>query len=192
MLIIVKQGLDLVKIAEGKRNKAYLCPTGYWTIGYGHVIIKNGRMLTYRTKRKNLPIHYQYITDEECEELLLKDIIPYAIKVLKVCKKPINKHELAALTSLAFNIGVNAFKRSSLLRYIRSTDDYDNERINYLFSMWKYGGGKVLKGLVLRRKAEAKLFIKPVIDVLPEKIHYSLTGFFASVINDKNNNRIKQ
>ena len=99
------KALELIKQFEGLRLKAYLCPGGVWTIGYGHTAgVKSGMV----------------ITEAQAEEFLLSDIA--------IFEKAINDQNLAltqnmfdALVSFTFNVGVGNFKRSTLLCRIKVT-----------------------------------------------------------------------
>jgi len=159
----LKRGIDLIKRFEGKMNKAYLCPALKWTVGYGHVIFVNGKMADSKSHKFNeLPKEFQNLTDEQCEKLLLKDVVPYANKAKSLCPEVINSNQLGALTSFAFNCGIKALETSSLRRYINSTEEFDVARIEYLFGQWKFADGRILNGLILRRQAEADLFNEPI------------------------------
>lgn len=133
---------QLIKRFEGLRLEAYRCPAGIWTIGYGHTAgVCEGMK----------------ITEAEAERLLHEDLMP----VLAVLPSGLNANRRAALASFVFNVGVGAFGRSTLRRMV--IENQDNPQIADEFARWRYGGGKVLPGLVARRRAEAELyFSKPV------------------------------
>ena len=134
------KALELIKQFEGLRLKAYLCPGGVWTIGYGHTAgVKSGMV----------------ITETQAEEFLLSDIA--------VFEKAINDQNLAltqnmfdALVSFTFNVGVGNFKRSTLLCKIK-VNPWDNSIMDE-FLRWVYSKGRVLPGLQRRRLAEMKLY----------------------------------
>ena len=134
------KALELIKQFEGLRLKAYLCPGGVWTIGYGHTAgVKSGMV----------------ITEAQAEEFLLSDIA--------VFEKAINDQNLAltqnmfdALVSFTFNVGVGNFKRSTLLYKIK-VNPWDNSIMDE-FLRWVYSKGRVLPGLQRRRLAEMKLY----------------------------------
>lgn len=127
----------LIKQFEGLRFEAYRCPAGVWTIGYGHTAgVRQGMK----------------ITEAEAERLLAEDLPP----VLAALPPGLNDNRKAALASFVFNVGVGAFRRSTLRQMI--VENPDNPRIADEFSRWRYGGGKVLPGLVARRRAEAELY----------------------------------
>jgi len=138
------QGVQLVKHFEGLFLKAYKCPAGVWTIGYGHTGLKH-QDGTVKASRK--------ITAAEAEALLLHDLNVFAPSVEKLVKVPLAQHEFDALVSFHFNTG--ALGKSTLLKKLNQMDK-GGAALEFL--KWTRGGGKVLPGLVRRRKAEQYLF----------------------------------
>ena len=138
------KGIELIKQHECFRARAYKCPAGVWTIGYGHTRgVNNGDV----------------ITKEQGERFLIQD--------LQTAEREVNSHGLTfnqnqfdALVSFVFNVGSGNFSRSTLLRKLKVNSN--DATISYEFSRWKHGGGKVLPGLVKRRKEEAELYFKRV------------------------------
>lgn len=134
--------IELIKRFEGCRLEAYRCPAGVLTIGYGHTRnVKQG----------------QRITQEDADRLLRED----AAKIESGVRAALGSVQLAdckidALVSFAFNVGVEAFKRSTLLRKLRANPD--DVSIDKEFRRWVYAGGKRLQGLADRREAEVRLF----------------------------------
>lgn len=124
----------LIKQFEGLRLEAYRCPAGVWTIGYGHTAGVTPGMK---------------ITAAEAERLLDLDLEP----IRRALPEGLNQHQRRALASLAFNIGLTAFSRSTLLRLVKARPD--DPAIRAEFTRWKYSRGRVLEGLVRRRAAEA-------------------------------------
>ena len=133
-------GKDLIKQFEGCKLKAYLCPAGVPTIGYGHTVgVSLGREITQKQADTLLDIDYaQFLRDVEA--------------LLKV---PVNENQLGALTSFAFNLGVGALKKSTLLKLLNGGDPSSAAKE---FDKWTKAGGVVLPGLVKRRAAERALF----------------------------------
>jgi GH24 family phage-related lysozyme (muramidase) len=147
---ISQKGIDLIKSFEGLSLKAYKPVAGekYWTIGYGHygADVRQG----------------QVITKEQAEALLKKDLQKYVDGVNSVLKVPINQNQFDALVSFAYNCGVGALQKSTLLKKLNAGDYVGASKE---FGKWVHGaGGVVLKGLVTRRQKEAKLFNTPVVD----------------------------
>jgi lysozyme len=137
-------GLDLIKRNEGCELTAYVCPAGVLTIGYGdtgpHVV----RGMT--------------ITREQAEELLANRLErEFEAGVLRLIgDAPTTENQFSALVSLAYNIGLGGLRRSTVLKMHRN-GEYDAAA--EAFSMWNQGGGRVLAGLVRRRKEEADLYL---------------------------------
>lgn len=138
---ITDEGLALIKRWEGLRLQAYLCPAGVWTIGYGHT----GPDVTPGL----------VITEAYAEALLRQDLRTFEDGVSRLVTAPLTDNQFSALVSLAFNIGLGAFARSTLLRKLNA-GDYAGAQAQ--FHVWNKAGGKVLPGLVNRRAGEAALF----------------------------------
>jgi len=135
-------GLKLIKEFEGLRLKAYRCPAGVLTIGYGHTGgVREGQVLT----------------QEEAEELLKKDLLVFERGVRNYVKVPLTDNQFSALVSFSYNVGLGAFGKSTLLRKLNARD-YNGAATE--FAKWNKGGGKVLLGLTRRRTAEKELFLK--------------------------------
>lgn len=142
--------LELVKEFEGFRAKAYKCPAGVWTIGYG------------TTAAAGVGIDPKpgvTVTEDEAEDLLEKTMEKFGEQIKPFITAPINNNEYGAFLSLAYNIGPGAFKKSSALRLFNAGDKAGAAKA---LLMWNKAGGKVLPGLTRRREAEKKLFLKPV------------------------------
>lgn len=137
---INKAGLDLIKSFEGLRLHAYRDAVGIPTIGYGSTgpHVKMG----------------QNITHEEAETLFRLDLRRFEESVARTCPDATD-NQFAAMVSLAFNIGVNGFERSTVARMAKQGK---HKRAALAFHMWVKAGGKTLRGLVRRRAAEAKLY----------------------------------
>ena len=134
------KGISLIKRHEGLRLRAYLCPAKVWTIGYGHTrSVKSGDV----------------ITQAQADELLRADISEVEQVVIKE-RLNINQNQFDALVCFVFNVGSVQFKGSTLLRMIKANPA--DLRINAEFGKWIYSKGKVLPGLVLRRKDESELY----------------------------------
>lgn len=139
---ITLNGLALIMQFEGFMAEPYLCPGGYWTIGYGHVIQN--------------PKDYPYsLTRDEALELLAKDVIIAERAVLRLITVPLNTGQFDALVSFTFNLGAGVLQRSTLRRKINREDHADAPAE---FRKWVWAGGSKLNGLVKRRKAEAEMY----------------------------------
>jgi lysozyme len=137
-------GIDLIREFEGLRLEAYRCPAGVLTIGYGHT----------RTARPG-----QRIRLDQALDLLRQDLQTFEEGVeAALSGAPTTDNQFAAMVSLAFNIGVKNFRGSSVLRF--HVQGLHDPAAN-AFGRWIRAGGKVLAGLVRRRKAEAALYRTP-------------------------------
>ena len=138
-----QKGLTLIKKFEGFSDKEYICPAGKITIGYGHVILPN----------EDFP---QPMTRLDGELLLKKDLEPRESALNKFLKVKINQNQFDALISLIYNIGVENFKQSTLLKFI---NDKLFDKLPDQFRRWKYINKVVSKGLLNRREEEIKLWL---------------------------------
>lgn len=136
---IGQRGLALIKQYEGCRLKAYKCPAGVWTIGYGSTGPHVGAG--------------KVITQAEAEALLRQDLVRFERAVAQADSATQNQFD--AMVSLAFNIGIGAFQKSSVLRK-HNAGDHAGAKAS--FALWNKAGGRVLSGLVTRRAAEADLY----------------------------------
>lgn len=136
----IEKGLNLIKKFEGCRLKAYRCPAGVLTIGYGHTKgVKSG----------------QVITQEQAEELLHKDIVNFCKKVDKYDKiYHFNENEYNALLSFVFNIGN--------IDQLTANGTRSKKVIGEKMKLYTKAGGKTLNGLVRRRNEEYELYTKGV------------------------------
>lgn len=126
---------------EGFSDTAYLCPAGVWTIGYGHVV-KPGEKRT--------------ISRQEARSLLLYEVTRYLDAVKTLIKVPLNENEIVALTSFSYNLGINALARSTLRMCLNRNERHEAAD---QFLRWVRAGGRVVQGLVNRRKAEREMFL---------------------------------
>lgn len=138
-------GLALIKEFEGLRLKAYQCPADVWTIGYGHTCAAGDPKV----------IPGMVISEERAEEILKKDLIKYEVGVERLVKVELKQHQFDALVDFAYNAGVGALAKSTLLKKVNAGkfDEVPAE-----FMKWTKAKGRELPGLVRRRRAEAKLW----------------------------------
>jgi lysozyme len=149
MTAINKATIELIKEFEGLRLEAYKCSADVWTIGYG---------TTGRAGVGIDPKAGMVITEAEAEYYLEKTMADFSAQIRGAITAPINENEFGAFVSLAYNIGPTGFKRSSALRHFNAGD---KSRAAVSIELWNKAGGKVLAGLVRRRKAEVALFQTP-------------------------------
>ena len=138
--MVPKASIELAKRFEGFASRPYICPAGYWTIGYGHLC---------------KPDHPR-ITQEQGLAYLEGDLQKALAATLRYC--PILAAEperrLAAIVDFTFNLGAGRLQTSTLRKRINARDwSGASEQL----MRWVHGGGRVLPGLVARRKAEAAL-----------------------------------
>ncbi|MEN6534626.1 MAG: lysozyme [Bryobacteraceae bacterium] len=133
--------VELIKQFEGLKLDAYNCPAGVLTIGYGHT----GTDVVCGMK----------ITAEEADRLLRNDLRHFEKRVQQLVTVPLTQGQFDALVSFAFNVGLGALERSTLLRKLNA-EDYRGAAEE--FGRWTKAAGKELPGLVRRRRAERQLF----------------------------------
>ncbi len=141
---VSQTGLDLIKHFEGLRLTAYLCPARVWTIGYGTTGVAEARPGVT-------------ITKERAEQLLAEDVSKFGRQVWELTKDVVvSQHQFDALVAFAYNVGIGAFKTSTMLKKLRQKD-YTGTASEFL--RWTKSKGKELPGLVKRRRAESLLFL---------------------------------
>lgn len=140
-------GLDLVKRFEGYRRQAAQLPDGRWTIGYGH-------MLTAREGA--------IVSEPDAESLLLYDLHAAGKAVDELVFTPLTQNQFDALCSFAFNLGVDEFRRSDVLKRL---NEGAMVQAACAMEMWRKaefeGEEIVVDALVRRRAAEKVLFLTP-------------------------------
>ena len=132
------EGFHRVARADPGRAQPYICPAGYWTIGYGHLC-----------DPKHPPI-----TVAEAEIYVARDLQSALAATLRYCPVLATETEgrLAALVDFTFNLGAGRLQTSTLRRRVNQRDW---SAAASELRRWVYGGGKVLPGLVARRTAES-------------------------------------
>lgn len=150
MIAVPQAAIELAKRFEGFERKVkrgteitaipYICPAGYWTIGYGHLC-----------DAKHPPI-----TEAEAEGYLATDLIAALNATLRYCPVLATEPQgrLAAIADFTFNLGAGRLQTSTLRRRVNQRDW---AAAATELRRWVYGGGKVLPGLVKRRDDECQL-----------------------------------
>lgn len=150
-LLLISRKVSATKIIakfEGLRLRAYQDTGNIWTIGYGTTI----------NPETGLPIKKgDVITKEKALAWLRINTAALETQIKKLVKVPINANQLTALTSLAYNIGMGAFSRSTLLRLLNNGTE--KNLVAAQFIRWNKVKGKEVPGLTNRRKLEAELFL---------------------------------
>ncbi len=146
---VPKAAVDLAKRFEGfhrvpksdpDRAYPYVCPAGFWTIGYGHLCDQT----------------HPPISQAEGEAYLARDLVTALDATLRFCPVLATEPEgrLAAIVDFTFNLGAGRLQTSTLRRRVNQQDWI---AVGQELRRWVYGGGKVLPGLVTRRSAEVAL-----------------------------------
>lgn len=143
-MTVSRRGTQLVAKYEGCRLKAYRCPAGVWTIGYGHTEnVHEGDVLP---------------SEDKALELLKDDLAKYAAYVNHAVQSgnilfSLNQNQFDALTSFCYNCGAGNLAK---LISNRTAEVISKKMLEY-----NKAGGTVLSGLTKRRKEESELFISP-------------------------------
>ena len=140
-------GIDLICDFEGKRLVAYDDGVGVWTIGFGTTIYPNG----IKVKKGDV------CTEAQAKAYMAHDLKKFELAVNNVVTVPLSQNQFDALVSLAYNIGTNAFKNSTLVKKLNAGDIRGAAN---QFDVWVKAGGKRMQGLVNRRAKEKALFLR--------------------------------
>ena len=135
-----QEGIDLIKHFEGCELESYRCSANVLTIGYGTT--------------KNV-VEGMKITQNQAEEMLMKDLEEFEEYVEDLIDVPLEQNQFDALVAWTYNLGPTNLKTSTL-RKVLNKGAYDD--VAEQIKRWNKANGKVLKGLVRRRNAEAELF----------------------------------
>jgi lysozyme len=141
-----KLGINMMHHFEGCRLQAYQCSAKVWTIGWGNTYYQDKKPVKQGDK----------VTQDQADELFEMIMNEFAIEVRNALTKEVNENQFSALVCFAYNVGIGNLKKSTLLRKVNVNPD--DETIAEEFAKWNKAGGKVLNGLVRRRKAEADLY----------------------------------
>lgn len=134
------KGIELIKKFEGLKLKAYKCPAGVLTIGYGH---------TGGVKATDV------ISNQQAESFLISDLEAFE-KEINAFGFKLNQNQFDALISFCYNLGVSAFVHSSIFKLIKI--DPNTKAIGSVWNRYVYANKQILSGLVARRKAESELY----------------------------------
>jgi lysozyme len=133
-------GKRLIKKFESLRLKAYTCVSGTWTIGWG----------TTKGVKPGMTI-----TAPEAERMFSNDLKHFEKNLRQLVRVPLTQCQFDALVSFMYNVGVEAFKVSTLRRLLNK-GQYD--QVPAQLNRWVYVDGKVSRGLKIRRKVEGRVF----------------------------------
>ena len=144
MINIIQRTFELTSKYEGCRLTSYKDPVGIWTIGYGNRYINN------------LPVKpNQRITQEVANELLETTLTNLYDQISKLLPG-LNDNQMVSILDFSYNVGLYAFEKSTLFKLLKS-GNYDDASKE--FNKWIYSSGKILPGLVRRRKEETNIFL---------------------------------
>ena len=144
---VSERAIKLIKHHEGVRNRPYRCPANLYTVGVGH-LIGDGKSLPESWNRT--------FTEAEIDGILKSDLRRFELGVHKMLPNvPLRQHEFDAIISFCFNLGLGCFQRSTLRQALLRGD-----KKAAMESLVKYcrAGGKILRGLQIRRLDEKALF----------------------------------
>jgi lysozyme len=156
---VSKECIEMIKHHEGVRTSSYRCPALLWTVGVGHVIDPNHIRVPFE-ERKNLAIPSGWdrvLPMAEVDDILAKDLLTFERGVLRLCPTNLTQSRFDALVSFAFNVGLGNLQRSTI-RQKHNRGEFEGAA--EAFMQWTKAGGKVLPGLVKRRKDESTLYLK--------------------------------
>ncbi len=140
---ISDNGLAKLQQWEGCQLKAYKDVAGILTIGFGHTgnDVKLG----------------QTISQAQATRLLIQDLNRFEAAVSNLVKVPLTRNQRDALISFSFNVGVTAFKNSTLLKKLNAKK---YSAVPSELMKWVNAGGRKVPGLINRRTQEAALWGK--------------------------------
>mgnify|MGYP006385029593 FL=1 len=144
-MIISQKGIDLITSFEAFEPNPYICPAGKCTIGYGTTLYKSGLKVTMQDppiSKEQAIAELMYHIENRCYHAII------GLSVVQC--------QFDALCSFIYNIGTGNFNSSTLRKL--AVIDPNNPDIAGEFAKWNKSGGKVLNGLVLRRKAESDMY----------------------------------
>jgi len=150
VLEVPDAAIALIKEFEGFRGEAYLDTLAnppVWTIGYGTTAAAGVGIVPRQGMR---------INEWQASVYLRATVEKFAADITPMLTREATPHEFGAMVSLTYNIGVNAFRRSSVLREFNLGH---REAAGNAFRLWNKAGGRVLRGLARRREAELAMFL---------------------------------
>lgn len=161
---VTDEGLALIRRFEGLRTAAYRCPAGVWTIGFGH------------TSEAGPPAVRpgMVVSEDDALRILAEDVQRFADGVAPLLTRAVSAPQFSALVSFAFNVGLAAFRSSSVLKAVNAGR---LDEVPARLKLWVKAGGRVLPGLERRRAAEAELFMAET----PPEASRGVTGVPKSI-----------
>jgi lysozyme len=152
------KAIKMIQHHEGVRQKPYRCPAKLWTVGVGHVLYpEQGKLKIDERDGFALKIEdFRVFSMEEVDAILRTDLDRFERGVEKFCPVPLTQGQFDALVSFSFNVGLGTLQRSTLRQKVLRGDmeGASEELLKYCMA-----GGKVLRGLLNRRKDEQVVFL---------------------------------
>ena len=152
---IDQAGIDFIKSAEGVKNFVYADSAGLPTIGVGHLLtqdeLTSGKIHIDGKSHK----YHDGLTDDVIDRLLLRDLHIAELVVNSNVRVKLTQNQYNAVVSFAFNVGVGAFRKSTLLRLLNNSA---YESVPDQMRRWVFSAGRQIQGLKNRREKEVKLW----------------------------------
>lgn len=139
-IVIPQKAIDIIKEFEGFKSTSYVDVAGIKTIGYGTT---------------NLDL--DFIDKKTAEKYLIEHVKKDYVLLKRLLKVKLNENQISALLSFIYNVGINAFAKSTLLKRINSNAPVYQIQIEFL--RWKYANNRSISGLLNRRIKEYELYI---------------------------------
>lgn len=165
---VSEKALKMLKHHEGVRTKPYRDVVALWTVGVGHLMYpeqaalpnkKNARLGYSGPYREDFAIKledFRQFSMEEVDDILKRDLGRFERGVSRFITAPLSQNQFDALVSFSFNLGLGTLQRSTLRQKINRLD-YKGAADEFL--KYTMAGGKVFRGLVIRRNDERNLFL---------------------------------
>ncbi len=148
-----KQGRMLIIEREGVQKHKYLDSAGLPTIGAGHLLTKS-ELSSGKIQIGDKQVCWRDgLTNSQIAVLLDQDADHHETAINQLVIVPLEQYQFDALVSFSFNVGIGAFKRSTLLKLL-NRGYYDD--VPKQMQRWKYSNGRIIKGLINRRASEIK------------------------------------
>ncbi len=159
--------IKTIKCHEGVKTRPYQCPALIWSVGVGHVIDPSHAAVKYEERRSlSIPDGWdRTLTMGEVDAILAQDLGRFERGVARLCPAALgHQGRFDALVSFAFNVGLGSLQRSGL-RMKTNRGEFEEAADEFL--KWTKAGGRVLPGLVKRRRDERALYMAEGLGVEP-------------------------
>jgi lysozyme len=154
---IDQAGIDFIKESEDVKPFVYLDVAGLPTIGAGHLLTRDeltsGKIMIDGHAYK----YHDGLSDSIIDRLLMRDLHIAELAVKTGVKVDLNQHQYNALVSFVFNVGIGAFKKSTLLKRLNAGA---YAQVPEQMRRWIFSAGQQIKGLKNRREKEIELWNK--------------------------------